>query len=247
VKSESEREGAPDVRVERSAKRVRAYLNGDLVVDTIGAALVWEHPAYPTYYVPVGDVRAALEPESGVHPAPDRGEGRSYAVRTPSAVAPGAALRYEESPVDALRDLVRLDWKAMDAWFEEDEEVFGHPRSPYTRIDILPSSRHVRVESGGVTIAESRSPRLLFETGLPVRYYLPKTHVRMDLFVRSETVSLCPYKGWAEYWSLHLDGRVHDDLMWSYRAPLPECQRIAGYVAFYPHRVELFVDGVRQP
>src|SRR5581483_8371281 len=95
--------------------------------------------------------------------------------------APGAAIRYPDSPIPQLRDLVRLEWDAMDAWFEEDEEVFTHPRDPYTRVDILASSRHVRVEVDGVTVAESASPRLLFETGLPVRYYLPKTHVRMDL------------------------------------------------------------------
>ena len=234
-------------RIERSPKRVRAYLHGDLVVDTVAAALVWEHPAYPTYYVPVDDLRASLDPEPGAHTSPDWGDGQSYTVRTAMAAAPGAALRYEHSPVDALRDMVRLDARAMTAWFEEDEEIFGHPRNPYTRIDILASSRHVRVEVGGVTIAESHSPRLLFETGLPIRYYLPKPHVRMDLLVPTDSVTLCPYKGWAEYWSLHLDGEVHTDLVWSYRSPLPECQRIAGYVAFYSHRVDLYVDGVRQP
>ena len=96
----------------------------------------------------------------------------------------------------------------MDAWFEEDEQVFTHPRDPYTRVDILPSSRHVRIEVDGVTIAETAKPTLLFETGLPVRYYLPKTHVRMDLLTPTESASHCPYKGEAEYWSL----RVGDDV-----------------------------------
>ena len=100
----------------------------------------------------------------------------------------------------------------MDAWFEEDEEVFTHPRDPYTRVDILPSSRHVRVEVDGVTVAESTSPRLLFETGLPVRYYLPKTHVRLELLERTDTVSHCPYKGEAEWWSVRIGDEVHEDL-----------------------------------
>ena len=95
----------------------------------------------------------------------------------------------------------------MDAWFEEDEQVFTHPRDPYTRVDILPSSRHVRVELDGVTIAETTKPTLLFETGLPVRYYLPKTHVRMDLLTPTESVSHCPYKGDAEYWSIRDRGQ----------------------------------------
>ncbi len=134
----------------------------------------------------------------------------------------------------------------MDAWFEEDEEVFTHPRDPYTRVDILPSSRHVRVEVDGVTVAETSKPTLLFETGLPVRYYLPKTHVRMDLLTPTERRTHCPYKGEAEYWSVRVGEAVHRDLAWSYRAPLPESQRIAGLISFYNERVDLHVDGVAQ-
>ena len=132
----------------------------------------------------------------------------------------------------------------MDAWFEEDEEVFTHPRDPYTRVDILASTRHVRVEVDGVTVAESASPRLLFETGLPVRYYLPKTHVRLDLLVPSDTVTHCPYKGRAEYWSVRTPEGVREDLAWSYRTPLPESQKIAGLVAFLDEKVDVHVDGV---
>jgi uncharacterized protein (DUF427 family) len=134
----------------------------------------------------------------------------------------------------------------MDAWFEEDEEVFVHPRDPYTRVDILPTSREVRVELDGVTIARSTSARLLFETGLPVRYYLPKPHVRMDLLTPTPTVTACPYKGTAEYWSVTVDGTEHPDLVWSYRTPLPESQKIAGLMAFYNDKVDIYVDGVRQ-
>jgi uncharacterized protein (DUF427 family) len=131
----------------------------------------------------------------------------------------------------------------MDAWFEEDEEVFTHPRDPYTRVDILPSSRHVRIEVDGVTVAESTKPTLLFETGLPVRYYLPKTDVRMDLLAPTETSSHCPYKGQADYWSLLLGETTVQDVAWSYRTPLPESQKIAGLVCFYPEKVDLYVDG----
>ena len=134
----------------------------------------------------------------------------------------------------------------MDAWFEEDEEVFTHPRDPYTRVDILSSTRHVRVEVDGVTIAESASPSLLFETGLPPRYYLPKTHVRLDLLTPTETVTHCPYKGQAGYWSVRAGDTVHENLAWSYRAPLPESQKVAGLIAFYNEKVELYRDGVLQ-
>jgi uncharacterized protein (DUF427 family) len=102
------------------------------------------------------------------------------------------------------------------------------------------------VDVEGATIAESTSPRLLFETGLPVRYYLPKTHVRMDLLIHTETVTHCPYKGQAEWWSVRAPHDVHDDVAWSYRTPLPESQRIAGLVAFYNERVDIYVDGALQ-
>jgi uncharacterized protein (DUF427 family) len=235
------------VRIEPGAKRVRTYLGGEVVADTTRPVLVWEIPYYPTYYLPAADVRTdLLEPDGGVAHSPSRGEGRSFTVRAGGKEAPGAALRYEDSPIEELRELIRFEWDAMDAWFEEDEEVFTHPRDPHTRVDILPSSRHMRVEIDGVTVAESNSPRLLFETGLPVRYYLPKTHVRMDLLVPTETVSNCPYKGRAQYWSLSVGDSVHEDVAWSYRTPLPESQRIAGMVAFYNEKADLYVDGVRQ-
>jgi uncharacterized protein (DUF427 family) len=124
--------------------------------------------------------------------------------------------------------LIRLEWVAIDAWFEEDEELFTHPRDPHTRVDILPSSRHVEVH--GVTIAESGSPKLLFETGLSVRYYLPKTHVRMDLLTPTDTVTHCPYKGQAEPWSVRAGDTLHEGLAWSYRTPLPESEKVTGLI-----------------
>lgn len=235
------------IRIEPSAKRVRAYLGGDVVADTTRPTLVWEIPYYPAYYFPAEDVRTdLLHADGGVAHSPSRGDGRTFTVRAGGKEAPGGALRYEDSPIEELRELIRLQWDAMDAWFEEDEEVFTHPRDPYTRVDILSSSRHVRVEVDGMTIAESASPRLLFETGLPPRYYLLKTHVRLDLLIPTDTVTHCPYKGQAAYWSVRAGDTVHEDLAWSYRAPLPESQKVAGLIAFYNEKVELYVDGVLQ-
>jgi uncharacterized protein (DUF427 family) len=235
------------VRIERAAKRVRTYLGGEPVADTIRPLLVWEVPYYPTYYFPLADVRAEmLEPDGGVEQSPSLGEGKTFTVRTASKQAPEAALRWEDSPVEQLREMIRFEWSAMDAWFEEDEEVFTHARDPHTRVDILASSREVRVELDGVILAESRSPRLLFETGLPVRYYLPKPHVRLDLLEPSDTVTHCPYKGQAQTWSVRIGERVYEDLAWSYATPLPESERIAGLVAFYNEKVNLLVDGVAQ-
>jgi uncharacterized protein (DUF427 family) len=235
------------VRVERGQKRVRAYLGGELVADTIGPVLVWEGPHYPTYYFPVGDVRTdLLEREHELVHSPSRGDASVFTVTAGGHRAAGAALRYEDSPIEELRELIRLEWGAMDSWFEEDEEVFTHPRDPHTRVDILASSRHLRVALDGVTLAESPSPRLLFETGLPVRYYVPKTHVRMELLESSETITHCPYKGQAQTWSVRIGEKLHENLAWSYPTPLPESQKIAGLIAFYNEKVDLEVDGVRQ-
>ena len=235
------------VRLEPAAKRVRAFLDGHVVADSSRPVLVWEVPYYPTYYFPLADVHAELlEAEGGVVHSPSRGDGHTFTVTAGGARAPRAALRYTESPIEELRDLVRLEWSAMDAWFEEDEQVYTHPRDPYTRVDILASSRHVRIDVDGTTIAESTSPRLLFETGLPVRYYLPKPHVRLDLLEPTDSVSHCPYKGQAEWWSVRTPGGVREDLAWSYPAPLPESQKIAGLIAFYDEKVDVYVDGVLQ-
>ena len=232
------------IRIETGAKRVRAYLGGEVVADTARPVLVWELPYYPTYYFPLADVRAELsDADGGVVHSPSRGDARRFGVRVGKHEAPGAALRYQDSPIEELRDLIRLDWDAMDAWFEEDEQVFTHPRDPYTRVDILSSSRHVRVDVDGVTVAESMSPRLLFETGLPARFYLPKTHVRLDLLTPTDSVSHCPYKGQAEWWAVRVGERVYDDLAWSYPTPLPESQKIAGLIAFYNEKVDIYLDG----
>jgi uncharacterized protein (DUF427 family) len=233
------------VRVERGAKRVRAYLGGEVVVDTIRPLLVWEVPYYPAYYFEAEDVRAELLEQRGSEAhSPSRGDARILTVKTKSREAPGAALRYDHSPLGEIDGLIRLDWDAMEAWFEEDEQVFTHPRDPYTRVDIIHSSRHVLIEVDGITVAESSKPTLLFETGLPARYYLPKTHVRMDLLTPTDSVSHCPYKGQAAYWSVRTEEGVSEDLAWSYRTPLPESQKIAGLVSFYNEKVDLYVDGV---
>ena len=234
------------VKVEPSAKRVRAYLGGHVVADTLHPMLVWEIPYYPAYYLPLADVKAKLVPTGKTEHSPSRGEAEVFDVQADGVTAPLAAKRYPNSPLEQLRDLVRLEWAAMDEWLEEDEPVYFHPRNPYTRIDILASSRHVRVEVDGVTVAESRSPRILFETGLIPRYYLPLPDARQDLFTASDTQTHCPYKGTAGYYNLKVNGTEHKDLVWYYRSPLPESQKVAGLVCFYNEKVDIYLDGELQ-
>lgn len=206
------------MRVEEGAKRVRAFLGGRCVADTRRPKLAWQVPWYPAYWLPEGDV--------DLHAVPPE------AVRRPPAEAAGA-----------LDGHVHVDWNGVDAWFEEDEEVYVHPRDPYTRVDILASSRHVVVGVGGEVVADSRKPTLLFETGLPVRYYLPPTDVRLDRLRPSASRSRCPYKGTAGYWSVEAGGETFPDLAWTYRTPLAEAVKVAGLICFYNEKVDLVVDG----
>ncbi len=234
------------VRTEPGRKRVRGYVDGVVVFDTTSPLLVWEVPHYPAYYVPVREVTGGvLEPNGRTTRSPSRGDAHWFDLRVGTRRIEGAAWHHPGSPIDGLADHVRFEWDALDAWFEEDEQVWVHPRDPYTRVDVLRSSRQVRVELDGVVLAESTHPTVLFETGLPVRFYLPKTAVRMGLLTPTATASACPYKGWAEYWSVDTGSAVHADVAWSYRAPLAESAGIGGLVCFYNERVDLVVDGER--
>jgi uncharacterized protein (DUF427 family) len=232
------------VRTEPSQKRVRAWFDGELVVDTSQPLLVWEIPYYPAYYLPLDDIRQDLLTADDQRRGRDRGWGEAelFDLRHGARVAADAAARYADSPVEALRHRLRFDWKAMDRWMEEDEEVIVHPRSPFTRVDVLPSSRHIRVVVNGETVADSHRAMALFETGRPVRWYLPQADIRMDLLEPTNTRTGCPYKGWASYWSVGAGGDRYEDLAWSYLRPLPESARIAEMVCIWDHHVQTYVD-----
>jgi uncharacterized protein (DUF427 family) len=137
----------------------------------------------------------------------------------------------------------------MDSWLEEDEEVFVHARDPYHRIDVLDSSRPIRVMVAGETVAETTRPRLLYETTLPVRYYIPKSDVRLDLLQESDTETACAYKGTtSKYWKAKTASGTLRDVAWCYESPNPEVARIAGRVSFFNERVDaIFVDGKEVP
>lgn len=230
------------VRVESGRKRVRAYLRGHLVADTVRPLLVWESPFHPTYYFPATDVHADLKPTGATHHSPSRGDEVLHDVAVAGVVAKDAASTVPDSPVEELSAHVRLDWESMTSWFEEDEEVFFAARDPYTRVDILPSSRHVQVLLDDDVLADSTRAHVLYETGLPPRWYLPQVDVRMDRLIEGSLFTQCPYKGTATYLAYEIDGQP-TEVAWTYQTPLPESQRIAGLVAFDDTRLRVLVDG----
>jgi uncharacterized protein (DUF427 family) len=201
-----------------TSRWIRGTCADDTVVDTRRALLVWEPgKKVPIYAFPAEDVA---------------GDGKGVPVRS-----------FDDPD---LAGYVAVPWGAIEHWYEEDEEVFVHPRDPFVRVDSLRSSRHVRVERDGRVLAESDAPIMVFETGQPPRYYLPEGDTETSLLADSELQTGCPYKGYASYRDVVVEGRRHPNLFWYYRAPFHEVSKIEGYLAPYSERVDLIVDGELQ-
>jgi len=233
-----------------SQKWVRVYFDGRFIADSKNVVLVRPKGGPPEYYFPVEDVHMEYLQE-GDHRRELEGLGEAayFTVTVGERAAKNAAWRISRPEPEAaqLEGYISFKWKMMDAWFEEDEEVFVHPRDPYTRLDVIQSSRHVRVVVGGETVAETDRPVLLFETGLPVRYYIPKVDVRLDLLQPTKTHTECPYKGLASYYSVRVGDQVAENIAWYYPFPLSEVDKIQNLIAFYDEKVDaVYVDGEKQ-
>jgi uncharacterized protein (DUF427 family) len=239
------------IHIEESPRRVRVAFGGETIADSKHALLLRERKCLPVYYFPQQDVRMdAMQPTSHRTHCPYKGEASYWSIQVGAKVAGNAAWSYIDPPASAsaIKGHFAFQWNAMDAWHEEEEEIFVHPRDPYKRVDVLQSSRHVVVTVAGETVMDTRRPRLLFETGHPTRYYLPLEDAHRDLLLRSETTSRCPYKGVASYWSVKIGEKVFQDLAWSYLDPIPECSKIKGLVCFFQEReATIYVDGEELP
>jgi uncharacterized protein (DUF427 family) len=235
-------------RIEPVPRRIRATLGGEVVLDTTRALYVWEWPAYPQFYIPAADVKPGVLVDEEHVQRLKRGTARRHGLRVGELTRPAAARVYTDDAIEGLAGTVRFDWDALDSWYEEDEEVFVHPRNPYVRVDALRSTRHVRVELEGVRLAESASTVMVFETGLPTRYYFNRTEVDFTHLEPTDTVTSCPYKGMTTgYWSIRIGDTVHKDLVWAYDFPTRQLIPIAGLVAFYNEKVDVIVDGETLP
>jgi uncharacterized protein (DUF427 family) len=252
-----------DLRHEPTDKRVRALLGDEVVADTTRALLVWEpRRVVPSYAVPVGDVRAELVPVAPLEEADDdvglrlpavsdrpvldpsipfqvhTAAGSPVEVRAPGGRSTGPGFR----PTDPdLAEHVVLDFASFD-WLEEDEPIVGHPRDPFHRIDAIRSSRSVRIGLDGHVLAESTRATMLFETMLPIRFYLPPEDVHVEL-QPSSTRTWCAYKGEASYWSAALPSRTVPDIAWGYGSPLHDAIGVSGLVAFFDERLDVVLDG----
>lgn len=241
------REG-PDrvVYWEAYPRRVRAELAGETVADSAAVRMLHETTLLPVYYFPEDDLRTDLleRSEKRTH-CPYKGDTRYFSLRVGDRVSADACWTYPDPLGHAppLAGSYAFHWEKVDRWFEEDDEIRVHPPDPYHRIDVRASSRHVRVLLDGEVLAETTRPRMLFETGLPPRFYMPLDDVRGDLLEPSDSTTRCAYKGEASYWGVRIGGTLHEDLLWCYRDPEPEGEGVRSLVAFYNEHVDLEVDG----
>jgi uncharacterized protein (DUF427 family) len=244
------------LRYEPVDRRIRATYDGEPVLDTTDAMLVWEpRRVVPMYAAPESDVQAALTPCETPTPPPQLPpvlgpvnfgwhlhDGQSFTVDVAGRSFEASAFR----PTDPdLGGRVIVDWMPFE-WVEESQHVLGHPHDAFKRVDALAADRHVEVSLDGVPLADSRRAVALYETHIPVRWYLPRDDVRMDLLTPSRSTSVCAYKGQASYFSLDesADGQ---DLAWTYVDPLLDALPVKDHICFYSERTDLTVDGVPQP
>lgn len=231
-----------------SPKRVRVALGSEIVADSSRVLVMQESDHLPVYYFPIADVREDfLLPSSTTTQSPFKGTAAHYSLNTGITLAEDAAWRYlEPAPgCPPIADHIAFYWGKMSHWYEEDEEVFVHARDPFRRVDCLPSSRRVQVFLDGEQVADSRRGVFLFETGHPVRHYLPISDTRLDMFSPSRYASRCPYKGISNYYHVTANGKRHENLVWYYPEPVHEAERIKGLVCFHHELVDkILVDGV---
>ncbi len=242
-----------DLRFEPRPQRIRVARQGRAVAETTDAYLVWEpRRIVPLYAIPRQDFLVPLDDGNPVTPDLDAmpqvlppGRFGAHSCSGRDVVVDGLVGHAFQPDDPDLGGRVILDFSAF-SWREEDLEMVGHPHDPFKRIDLLPSSRHVTVSLGGVLLADSRSPMMLLETSLPVRWYLPRSDVRLDVLTRTETRTTCAYKGHASYWSYEPASDAGRDIAWTYEDPLHEVLPIKDLMCFFVERTDIVIDGVPQ-
>ena len=220
-------------------KWIRVYLGGKCIANSTNVKLVRESGQLPVYYFPQKDIEMSLLSKA----SEDAGKS-IWTVQVDDTQAKESAWSYSDRP--EIEDYIAFEWKKMDEWYEEDEQDYVHARDPFKRIDVIASSRTVEVKMHGHIVAQTERPVLLFETGLPIRYYIPKMDVRQDLLMPGNKKTQCPYKGNATHFSIQVEGESIENIAWSYPFPTPEMSKIKNMISFYQERLDdFYVNGQR--
>lgn len=228
---------------------IRARFGGETIVDSKRVKLLHEAGVLPLYYFPEADVRMDLleRTERTTH-CRWKGDAAYWTIRVGERVAANAAWSYPEPIQGAppIAGFIAFYWSALDEWLEEDETAIGHARDPYHRIDVLDTSRHVKISVAGEVLAETTRARVLYEAGLPPRWYIPAEDVRQAALVPSDSRTVCAYKGFASYWSVRAGGKIAKDLVWYYADPRHDALRVKDYLCFFNEKVDIQLDGELQ-
>lgn len=225
-------------------QRIRGEAGGVTVVDSSSVMMIHETGLLPRWYFPTADVSTdLLEPSGTTSHCPFKGDARYWHVRVGTRLVEDAFWEYPRPLAGAagIEGLLSPYTEKFDKWWDEDEVVVGHPRDPFHRVDARRSSRHVTVSAAGEVIAETDHAVSVNETGLPTRWYVPLGDVRAEVLERSQTTTLCPYKGVASYWSIRVPGRIFTDAAWTYSDPLLEAVPTRGCVSFLADGVTIDV------
>lgn len=227
-------------------RRVRGRLGDATVVDTTRGLLLHETGILPVFYAPIEDLdHDVLVGSAHSTHCPFKGDASYWSVEAGDRSAEDAIWFYPE-PIEGaewLDGYAGFYWDRLDTWLDEEQELPGKLRDPYHRVDVRPSSRHVRITANGETVAESSRPMVLFETGIGLRFYLPPEDVRRELLHPTDTQTVCPYKGTARWWSLEVAGQTIEDAAWAYPHPLDETQQARDHIAFHGDGIVVEVDG----
>jgi uncharacterized protein (DUF427 family) len=224
-------------------RRMSVRLGGSIIARSDTAVILFEPARYPVAYFPVGDIeQGVLQPADHESTHADLGKTSWFdVVGGDGQIAKRGAWQHVEPPppAGALRDTVAFAWRAMDAFYEEDERILGHAADPYHRIDIRHTSRHLVVRAGDQLVADTQAPLVLYESGFAPRWYVRRADIVADALEPVEGQTFCPYKGLASYYNV---GEARN-AAWSYRAPFQEVDRITDLVSFYPEKLTITIDG----
>jgi uncharacterized protein (DUF427 family) len=230
--------------VEPLRRRLRVRFGGTWIADSEHALVFFEPGRYPVAYVPESDIApGVLERSEHTTLHSDLGLTSWYTVRAGEHSAPRGGWQHIELPPYAreLQTRVAFAWRAMDAFYEEDERILGHAADSYHRIDIRQTSRHLVVQHGDRLVAETRRPVVLYESGFAPRWYVTRADIDESALTAVDQQTFCPYKGLCSYYDIG-DAR---QAAWSYRQAYAEVGRISDFVSFEPDIVSVLIDGTR--